>query len=259
MVQQFFSQGNIDFPPQYLFNINYGFRGNKKFYACAAFRDRKDCDFYLDHEKKLNQQKMAIIKEKTHKLLELNNYSKSAKVLSELRKGQSSSVHFCCNCSRVEEDKCKENEHNIATLSKEDLQSPVRILNPKSKNKKEAQYFFSDKTTNFLADLIQRLKFTHILCIGCPSVFEKLPSSLENTSLLLDIDARFRNFYTHQRFVWTNVFNNHFFEGEIGSSVVQNFLIGCDKLLLIIDPPFGAKTELISHSLRKIKNQLGQY
>ena len=73
---------------------------------------------------KLNQQKMAIIKEKIHKLLEQNNYSQSAKILSEMKEGQRSSVEFCQNCSRVKEEDCKKKEHNITTLSKDDLRSP---------------------------------------------------------------------------------------------------------------------------------------
>jgi len=137
------------------------------------------------------------------------------------------------------------------------LQKPSKILIPKSQDKKEAQYFFSDSTVKFLTKSIsKKLKFTHVICIGCPTIFENLHEKLRRNSLLLDIDARWGNFYDENQFLWTNFFNGHFFHGERSSNIFQNFLINAEKLLIVVDPPFGAKTELIYHCLSRIKDQL---
>ena len=232
-------------------------RGDKKFYACSTFRDRKDCDFYLEFGGKISQKKMSIIKQNCVKLKEQNNFHKSALKLKQFKESSETRISFCQHCNKVSEDKClAEESHKSVLLTKDDLKSPVRILNPKSKNKKEAQYFFSEETTKFLSETVKRLKFTHVLCVGCPSIFEVLSSSV--TSVLLDIDARFKNFYSQHQFIWSNVFNNHFFDGEVGAKTLENFLIGCENLLIIIDPPFGVKTELIHHALQRIKTQLGE-
>jgi len=123
-------------------------------------------------------------------------------------------------------------------------------------DKKEAQYFFSESTIKFVTDSVLRLKFTNILCIGCPTLFENLPKDVQNSSILWDIDGRLSNFYHPDKFLWGNFFNGHFFLGESSSAVFQNFLINCDKLLIIVDPPFGAKTELINFAIDQVKDKL---
>ena len=55
-------------------------------------------------------------------------------------------------------------------------------------DKKEAQHFFSSATTDFFVETVSKLKFTDVLCIGCPSIFELLPKT--SRSLLLDLDVR---------------------------------------------------------------------
>ena len=67
---------------------------------------------------------------------------------------------------------------------------------------------------------------------------------------------RWGNFYDESQFLWTNFFNGHFFRGE-SRTTFQNFLINADRLLIVVDPPFGAKSELIHHCLSRIKDQLG--
>ena len=101
-----------------------------------------------------------------------------------------------------------------------------------------------------------KLGFTDVLCVGCPSVMELLPDNL--STLLLDLDPRFQAFYPPEKFIWYNFFNGHCFNGEQPKTVLQNFLISAEKLLIILDPPFGAKTELISHSLDRVRHQVEQ-
>ena len=49
--------------------------------------------------------------------------------------------------------------------------------------------------------------------------------------------------------------NSHAFHGEKADNVLQNFLINSEKLAVIIDPPLGAKTELIWESLARLKQR----
>lgn len=166
-------------------------------------------------------------------------------------------LKFCQDCGKVSTPLCL--IHDITKLSREDLDKPARILKAKSKESKEAQYFFSASTKEFLVDTITSQGFTHVLCIGCPSVYECLPDSVASNSLLLDLDPRFLSFYNSKQFLWYNFFNGHFFHGENSSTIFRDFLISCDKLLILLDPPFGAKTELISHSLDRIIDQLEMF
>ena len=248
-------------PPRLYLTLNYIniCRANKKFYACAAFRERKDCDFYLNYGEVLNQKKIARIKQESREFIEKNDYTESFQTILKFSKSaETSKIDFCHTCSRVRKESC-EKQHIIKSLSKESLKCPVTILSQKSQDKKEAQYFFSESTRNFILSTIKRQKFTHVLCIGCPSIFEKIDQMDSIKSLLIDIDARFGNFYSSKKFLWCNYFNGHFFNGVADKESFRNFLIESEKILLIIDPPFGAKTELISHSLDRILSLLDMF
>jgi len=230
-------------------------RGEKKFYACSAFRERKECDFYQNHGEVLSQKKMARIKQTQREFLKRNDFSESFQTILNFRKStDTSTVNFCQTCSRVKKDSCE--KHSVQSLSKDSLKCPVSVLSQKSQDKKEAQYFFSESTRNFILSSILAENFTHVLCIGCPSIFEKIEEIDSVRSLLLDIDARFGNFYDNEKFLWCNYFNGHFFNGSADKESYRNFLIESEKILLLIDPPFGAKTELISHSIDRTLGQV---
>ena len=62
-------------------------------------------------------------------------------------------------------------------------------------------------------------------------------------------------FHPPDKFIWFNFFNSHAFHGDKADAVLQNFLINSEKLVVIIDPPFGAKTELIWESLARLKKR----
>ena len=207
----------------------------------------------------MNQKKMVRIKETYREFLSRNNFTESFQIIHDFKKSPDfSTVDFCRTCSRVKRDSC-ENHHSIQTLSKDSLKCPVSILSQKSEDKKEAQYFFSEATRKFFLSTIQKLNFTDVLCIGCPSIFEKIEEVNSIRSLLVDIDARFGNFYNNKKFLWCNYFNGHFFNGEADRETFRNFLIESEKILLLIDPPFGAKTELISHSLDRTLDLLDMF
>jgi len=196
---------------------------------------------------------MFLIKEKTRSLLEANDYVKSFQIMKDSISESSLSIKFCQICCKIQRAECV--GHACVDLDSKRLKYPSKILNPKSQDKKEAQYFFSDSTVKFLTKSVSKLKFTHVICVGCPTIYENLQEKLRRNSLLLDIDARWGNFYDESQFLWTNFFNGHFFRGE-SRTTFQNFLINADRLLIVVDPPFGAKSELIHHCLSRIKDQL---
>ena len=172
--------------------------------------------------------------------------------IQELRQSHGlSDIEFCNTCAKVSEAPCRDNLLcSFSKLNKSDLKSPVNILQPKAQDKKEAQHFFSEKASSQIISIIRSQNFSNVLCVGCPSLFEQLPQNLSDKSLLWDIDARLESFYDHSKFLWGNFFNGYFFRGKEAEEIFRNFLIGVDtKLLIIVDPPFGAKTELISHLL----------
>jgi len=316
----------------------------KKFYACSAYRNRKDCDFYQEVGSKVTQAAIFRQSQACKQFLANNDYSESFDSVSKAREevedtdvdevddmavdefeikkdekveldednvvesdkkqkeivgdkkeenedvkddgsneedveetgdkkeeneddeddgsneedveetGPPGVIKFCQDCGKVSTPVCL--IHDTTNLSRADLDRPAKVLKPKSTDRKEAQYFFSDSTKEFLIDTITSQGFTHVLCIGCPSVYECLPANLSSQSMLLDLDPRFLSFYTSKRFLWFNFFNGHFFHGEESSTIFRDFLISCDNLLVILDPPFGAKTELISHSLSRVTDQL---
>jgi hypothetical protein len=164
------------------------------------------------------------------------------------------SVLLCSGCAGVGEEGtvCCAPEGRV-TVTREQARRPCSVLKPKARDKKEAQYFFSSATSAFLVDTVSKLGFTDVICVGCPSVFEQLDPAGGVNSLLLDLDPRFQAFYSPDKFVWYNFFNGHAFHGEPADTVLRNFLINSEKLVVLLDPPFGAKTELIWHSLQRLK------
>jgi len=249
----------------------------KKFYACSAYRNRKDCDFYQEAGVKVTQARLFRLSEASKIYLKINDHTESFNAVNNARQikgnveekeGEKENLNnndektagglsFCQDCGKVSTPHCL--AHCTISLSREDLDRPAKVLRAKSVDKKEAQYFFSNSTRQFLIDTIIRQGFTNVLCIGCPSIFECLPSTISSRSLLMDLDPRFLSFYSSKQFLWSNFFNGHFFHGEKSSTTFTDFLVSCEKLLIILDPPFGAKTELISYSLDRIIGQLEMF
>jgi len=225
-------------------------RGESRFYACAAYRSRKECDFYLTEGEALGQAKQMRIKASVKQMLEGKDHSVMySKVQKAVEKKEE--FNLCRGCDKVLEEESCCGETTIVT--KQMLNRPSTFLMPKATDKKEAQHFFSSRTSEFFQETVSRLGFTDVLCVGCPSVFEILPPATR--SLLLDLDPRLQAFHPPEKFIWFNFFNSHAFHGEKADAVLQNFLINSEKLVVIIDPPFGAKTELIWESLDRLKRR----
>ena len=79
-------------------------------------------------------------------------------------------------------------------------------------------------------------------------------SSGHPNSLLLDFDTRFGYFYSDADWIWYNMFNHYFYLGQQSKEVFRSLLAKAkESLLLVLDPPFGGKPELVGETLRRIE------
>lgn len=63
-------------------------------------------------------------------------------------------------------------------------------------------------------------------------------------------------FFGPEQFCHYNIFNNYFFSGKESKTVFKNFLQEAqdEKVVIVLDPPFGGLIDAISFSLKKINN-----
>jgi Probable N6-adenine methyltransferase len=83
-------------------------------------------------------------------------------------------------------------------------------------------------------------------------------SDIEAKTFLLDIDSRFARFFPRTSFAQYNMFNNHFLT-ELGRDDYQSFISGVEakNLLIVMDPPFGGRVEVLAHNLRRLFADIG--
>lgn len=243
----------------------------RRFYACSACRDRKDCNFFQWEEDKVSEARLVA--------REAENKSKRPKFshqeyCNRSRKFASLPLHekkFCQNCQLLllpaEYD--AHSSHRITAVSAAQLRRPSVLLRPLDNKKSNAQYLFTDRSSHFLLDSLAGLGYTKVLCVGTPRLQELIKlRNLEQIhkpmqSLLLDIDFRYAQFYSQDEFCHYNMFNHHFFDGETSSGVLQAFLTESDgqKVVMVADPPFGGLVKplantfsLISQTWRKLQS-----
>lgn len=135
---------------------------------------------------------------------------------------------------------------------------PTLNLTALSQDKVNAQYFFDEAALNFLANQCEHIGASKVICVGAPRLHFHLRHKLQ--SFLLDLDERFAEYLGPEEFCLYNMCNNHFFYDR---TPFEQFLAGTssDRLVIVTDPPFGCRTELISHtlrSLRKLHNQINR-
>ncbi|XP_037716934.1 rRNA N6-adenosine-methyltransferase ZCCHC4 [Drosophila subpulchrella] len=138
------------------------------------------------------------------------------------------------------------------------IPDPTLSLTALSEDKVNAQYFFDEAALNFLANQCKNIGASKVICMGAPRLHFHLRHKLQ--SFLLDLDERFAEYLGSEEFCLYNMCNNHFFYDR---KPFEEFLGGTspEQLVIVTDPPFGCRTELISHtlrSLRKLHNRINQ-
>ncbi|TRY78780.1 hypothetical protein TCAL_01749 [Tigriopus californicus] len=223
------------------------------FYGCSSYRSRKECPFF---EKFAPNKQIHLVEHETHPhlpfVLERQSRLKALETRGEI--SYCSTCHLCWQ-NQGELKTSHQHHHVHKGLSLSQMKHPLSILEPLSANKGEAQFHFTKLTMNVIMSWFKKNKWKNVLCLGAPSVFEALKhENLGARALLLDIDDRLASFYDmNEEWLWFNMFNNHFFLGNESERTFQEFLRSASSdLVIVTDPPFGGKCELIARTLNAI-------
>ncbi|XP_033247242.1 rRNA N6-adenosine-methyltransferase ZCCHC4 [Drosophila miranda] len=127
---------------------------------------------------------------------------------------------------------------------------PTKSILALAQDKVNAQYFFDEAALDFLADQCRCLGITKVVCMGAPRLHFRLRANYK--SFLLDLDERFARYLGPEEFCLYNMCNNHFFYKRKPFEKFLQCSAG-DRLLIVTDPPFGCRTELIAHTLRALR------
>lgn len=233
----------------------------RKYWACSAYRDKKSCDFYVSKKQKITKGTRFKWEENEKMFLKNKDHTNRFARLSAFKESGAQRGKYCQSCEQIFCDNADLPghlaEHKVAEFDANDLKTPSKLLEAKSANKKEAQYFFSKDTLAYLIDAIKSIGATHVLCIGTPTLFENLPKSM--SKLLLDIDSRYLGLYSPREFVWCNMMNFHFFSPQTSLPTFREFIRSSNSnLAIVIDPPFGARPELLLNTLNAISRTITQ-
>ncbi|XP_059210194.1 rRNA N6-adenosine-methyltransferase ZCCHC4 [Centropristis striata] len=249
--------------PTLLFEkVSKGGEKGRRFYACSACRDRKDCNFFQWEDEKVSETRLLAREAENQSKRPLftqqqycSRFKKFASLPLEEKK-------FCEDCQilLLSAEHEAHSSHRSTAVSTAQLRRPSVLLLPLDNKKSNAQYLFTDRSSHFLLDALVALGYTKVLCVGTPRLQELIKlRNLEQKhepmkSLLLDIDFRYAQFYSQDEFCHYNMFNHHFFGGEASSAVLQDFLREGDgqKVVMVADPPFGGLVKPLANSFSLI-------
>ncbi|XP_064419601.1 rRNA N6-adenosine-methyltransferase ZCCHC4 isoform X2 [Latimeria chalumnae] len=264
-----------------------GEKQGRRFYACSACRDRKDCNFFQWEDEKISEARRLAREEYnkskrpafTHKEFTERTRRKGKNVSGgSLQEPKVQSPHFpprygkfislplsrksfCQDCQLLllpNEQSEHGAHHVLKDVSLAQLKRPSQLLRPLENKKTNAQYLFADRSCHFLLELILSLGFRRVLCVGTPRLHELIKLRAADgkapvvESLLLDIDFRYSQFYSEDEFCHYNMFNHYFFGGETAVKVCRNFLRKDSRVLMVTDPPFGGLVEPLAYSFKKL-------
>ncbi|KAJ3585222.1 hypothetical protein NHX12_013943 [Muraenolepis orangiensis] len=237
-----------------------GTKAGRRFYACSACRDRKECNFFQWEDDKVSEARSLA--------REVENRSKAPPFSQQQYRVRFRKVAaqneklFCKDCQLLllSDERLAHGAHKVIMVNVSQLRRPTALLKPLVSKKSNAQYLFTDRSSNFLLDTLDTLGYSHVLCVGTPRLQELIKlrnlegNHLVMESLLLDIDFRYAQFYSQDEFCLYNMFNHHFFDGEASQQVLEAFLRGADggKAVMVMDPPFGGLVKPLASSFSQI-------
>ncbi|XP_041360423.1 rRNA N6-adenosine-methyltransferase ZCCHC4-like [Gigantopelta aegis] len=236
----------------------------RKFFACSAFRDRKQCRFFQWADEKMSDKLQKVIemeKQHTERKFSKQDLWERFQQFAELPKKDR---HVCQSCGVFLLPSNQLNHsgqgHTIKHQIDDSLvRRPSQLFHPLNDNKTYAQYLFSEASVDFILKCLHALGASHVINIGTPRIHEAVvnDSSVSLSSLLLDLDQRFEQFYEPHEFCRYNMFNHHFFGGQEDRDLFDKFVAeGKDgKIVILIDPPFGGMVEALGNTLRMLMKQ----
>ncbi|XP_076060441.1 rRNA N(6)-adenosine-methyltransferase ZCCHC4 isoform X2 [Oratosquilla oratoria] len=231
----------------------------RQFYACAACRDKKDCHFFHWVDEKISEEKRTRWQEQIDLARPSETHSQEYDRLCKVRKADAKDRIYCTTCCQLLTRK-EASLHRPCNLripvTDELLNQPSLLLTPKESSKYEAQYLFACKSVDVIINLLEGISANKVLCVGAPRIHEAIVAKQENcmSSLMLDIDRRYSAFYSPGKFIQYNMFNHHFFDGEDAKQVYLEFISEGENLVMVTDPPFGGRLELLAETLSSIQN-----
>ncbi|XP_030047109.1 rRNA N(6)-adenosine-methyltransferase ZCCHC4 [Microcaecilia unicolor] len=252
--------------PTLLFvKVNQGQEQGRRFYACSACRDRKDCNFFQWENEKVSEVRRLAREESNRSRQPSLSHKKYMERFRDVLLLPLAQRKFCQDCQQLllREEWGEHMGHQVAgDVSVTQLQQPSQLLYPLENKKSNAQYLFAKRSCHFLLEVILALGFRRVLSVGTPRLHEliRLKASKDQgfclKSLLLDIDFRYSQFYTDEEFCHYNMFNHHFFGGEATREVCREFLQrdGGEGVIVVTDPPFGGLVEPLAFTLKKLKS-----
>ncbi|KAL6262811.1 hypothetical protein P5V15_005601 [Pogonomyrmex californicus] len=231
-----------------------------KFYACSACRDRKLCRFYLKYDQELSKSQKHMWELENKKFVRRYIHQELYIRFNKLKTESVTKRCYCHSCEKLifNFEKDDHIDHEITEhLTDYQMHHPTELLKPLENAKKEAQYLFSKKSTEDIINMLLKLGAKQVLCIGTPRIHEYIIEHHmdQMSSLLLDFDGRFHNFFGPLDYCWYNLFNHHFFNKD-AIGIFKDFLTQNDgkDTYLICDPPFGGRVEPISYTIQTISD-----
>ncbi|KAL7298819.1 hypothetical protein TKK_0008559 [Trichogramma kaykai] len=234
--------------------------GVKKFYACSACRDRKICSFYQPLDEDPSKKPKHMSKNKIVEKPVTYYHQKLFVIYNQLIADKPSNRAYCHDCNQLYSPSTtrKHADHDVVeNLTDYQMTHPTEILKPLENAKKEAQYLFSKKSVSDIMNMLTDLNAENVLCIGTPRIHEHITENCSDkmSSLLLDFDGRFHNFFGPLSYCWYNLFNHHFFQ-ENSETVLEQFLTQNKgkNTFIVCDPPFGGRLEPMSQTMKTIRD-----
>jgi len=239
--------------PTLLFERFFKDKTSRKFFACSACRDRKQCTFFQWEDEKITEGK-ALMQKSTAKLF------KKRKDVHRVKAGD----YWCFECAQGYPSTLLVDAahagHTMKVLDEKDVALPTKFLNPMDAKKAKAQYFFAEETLEMLQKNIKKLEYKNVICIGTPRLFEVVREDPNISAVLLDLDTRFEHFFSSSEYFKYNMFNHFFFDLKGGQEKQFNsFVASCkpEETLLVVDPPFGGLVDVLQNTLSKIWKLFG--
>ncbi|KAJ8981370.1 hypothetical protein NQ317_000237, partial [Molorchus minor] len=233
----------------------------KHFFACAAYRERKHCNFFLweNERDRLSHLKMDKRKQEIKELLNKVNHRKKFVTLNKINSLPLSNRIYCSSCQQfVLKNRDTHESHTlIKGITDYQLNHPSEIMPSLEDTKREAQYLFSKSAVIDIVNIFRDLQYRNVICVGTPRIHEYIRNSCNDMkSILLDIDRRFHDFFGPLEYCWYNLFNHHFFFNE-ARDVFKEFLKSdkANGTVLVTDPPFGGRVESVAFTLSNISSE----
>jgi len=214
--------------------------GDEKWFSCAVYRTEDLCKY-----------KIVIPDSGTYEYEDAKpmKFEYGDGILSKINDGKSkkTAIYWCQTCTAYvtipHRDPVK------GPLKPDKIsQQPTKLMAESKSNKGPAQFWFKPEVLAVLNNVLE--KFDSVLCVGAPSVFEGIRG--EKNAFLLDFDHRFSNFYSDKEFAHFSMLNHHFYQ-DAGEGSLKKFFKKSKKLVIVVDPPFGAILTTLEKSLDKLK------